>query len=232
MAVRPMLFTPEMADAAWRGVKTQTRRLLPHQPREIPSPHHKPIVHEGAALFRTIDGEAETVPLPFEYGDLLWVRETWRAGADWDQTKPSDLWAADPIWYEADGDCRERVAPVPGFVPGKRRPSIFMPRWASRMTLQVLEVRVQRLRDIERTDAIAEGVQPVHDPQEPRGLPGYLNYLDADDVFFGDSAPVLSFSTLWDKLNAPRDWDWDRNPWVAVATFRRLRVNINEKAAA
>jgi hypothetical protein len=100
-------------------------------------------------------------------------------------------------------------------------PSIFMPRWASRITLEIMEVRVQRVQEISEEDAIAEGVEkhgefpnitPWKNYQLSPGSPGCMNF----------SIARRSFNSLWDSINAKRGFGWDKNPWVWAITFRRI----------
>jgi hypothetical protein len=93
------------------------------------------------------------------------------------------------------------------------RPSIFMPRWASRITLEVTEVRVQRLQEVTEDDALAEGVEPLKHiaPDQPLLTGGTA----------GEQPHRLAFSVLWDSINGERA-SWVSNPWVWAVSFRRL----------
>jgi hypothetical protein len=141
-------------------------------------------------------------------GDRLWVREAWAVGKPCDDIRPRDLaeyndessqlavdYKADAhrIWGDT-GDC------------GKTRPGIHMPRWASRITLEVTGVRVERVQSISEADAIAEGVGSWR--------PDTMRYVAQN--------PVQEFSELWDSINAERGYSWESNPWVWVVGFRRL----------
>ena len=118
---------------------------------------------------------------PYEIGDHLWVRETW-----W----PSQV-DLRGVYYKADGvQCK------------KWRPSIFMPRWVSRITLEVTGLKVERIQEITEEDAKAEGVPIIH--------------TEIEDI----SWYRPSFATLWDSLNAKRVYSWESNPWVQVITFK------------
>ena len=128
------------------------------------------------------------------------MRETYAFEQDADGCKPSEV--ASCTWYAADGDGAKAHAtgayPV-GYPRGKWRPSIHMPRWASRITLEVIGVRIERLQSITYDDAIAEG----WDPACGQG---------ADDWF----------AELWGEINGPQSWT--TNPWVWVVEFRRAAV--------
>ncbi len=155
-------------------------------------------------------------------GDRLWVREAWRL-AEMDGTDDGEV-CDGKIAYRADGalmgmqldyswalDHVDVSHPEP-----KWRPSIHMPRWASRLTLEVTDVRVERVQDITPKDALAEGIN--------------IDNLDCvDDLCFGgrgcpnceSQAPEM-FEELWDSINAKRGFGWDVNPWVWCISFRRI----------
>lgn len=190
MKQRPLRYSGPMVRATRADAKTQTRRIV-----------------KGAALeWLERDGfTPEFVALPenglcpYGYtGDQLWVREAWRAVAEVDHLPPRDLNPAHRIWYEADAPHQ------PGF--GKYRPSMFMPRWASRITLEITRVRVERLQDISADDARAEGC-----PDKP--IPG------AEQASV-DLLAKLWYHDLWEQINGPGSWE--ANPWVWVVEFRRL----------
>jgi hypothetical protein len=139
--------------------------------------------------------------LPWQRGINLWVREAWRTTGDdgrADYLPPRDIQKHD-VWHEADGEAHWRT------LVGKLRPSMFMPRWASRITLDVTGVRVERLQDISAADALAEGItlHPDHHSR-PR------------DSRYG---PVATYKDLWDSINGPGSWA--ANPWVWVISFSR-----------
>lgn len=142
-------------------------------------------------------------PLPYSVGDRLWVREAWRAAMQFDATKPRDIPQSALIVPEASADIR---------LGGKLRPGMFMPRWASRLTLIVTDVRVQRLQEISEADATAEGVSP--DPC-------------ANELAWQHYVPhAIAFERLWDSLARPGA-TWADNPWVAAITFETHHCNID-----
>ena len=152
----------------------------------------------------------------FNVGDRLWVRETLRRDALDKLSYASDMTRA--RWSD-------RYISASGLVEWdaanhKRRsiPSIHMPRWASRLTLEVTDVRVQRLQSISEEDASAEG---MHEFKLPNGsVFGYdKNGTPGPDV--ADTA-IAAFAFLWERLNAKRGNGWDTNPWVWVIGFRRV----------
>lgn len=208
---RPILFSAAMVRAILNGSKSQTRRVITPQPT-------KPVdgIAHIALMPPKANGEYEELwwkngghlvgPVPgprYFKGQVLWVREAWRVRADLDGVKPRDLAPSVP-WYCATGSGfgDEEPSGCAGGL-GKKRPGMFMPRWASRITLVVTDVRVQRLQEISEEDAKAEGIT------EPKPIMGTAGY-------------VAAFSYLWDEINGKR-WPWtDSNPWVWAITFRRV----------
>lgn len=220
MTERPIPFSGPMVRAILAGTKTQTRRVV------------KPVGDDNGFVlqdygrgwwpYRSDDGESpmkgdRELPHRCPYGatgDRLWVREAWRVGTKWDSTKPSDLAPRRmTVEFEAGGyGCKGiddsgwafHDAPVlerPEWV-GKLRPGMFMPRWASRLTLEVTEIRVERLQDISEADARAEGYE--------LGAPPCI-----DD-------PRRWYRYLWEQINGAGSWD--ANPWVWMVGFKKLEV--------
>lgn len=195
MADRPILFSGPMVRALLDGCKTQTRRILkePYGTMEIVGEEWRPIHTKVKAR------------------DRLWVREAWRCNG----------WATDlaTIFYAAsEGDgytamCEQYpVANKPPLrITAGWRPSIHMPRWASRMTLTVTAVRVERLQDISEDDAAAEGWP--HAESGGKGAP------------LRDAYPIGWYGNLWDDINGPGAWS--ANPWVAAYTFTVERQNVD-----
>ena len=217
MKERPILMSAPMVRAILDGTKTQTRRVVKPTmtaPKVAPL-HMEPWIIDGeqeiddhglpcwSGFHPDYPGEAKWFSCPYGgIGERLWVREThalvpmtaYRASDGVQQTiDPNDPDHA--AIYRAGWDRSD---------PGTRwRPSIFMPRWASRITLEITDVRVQRVQEITVEDAMHEGI----------------------------TAPMLNdkystmrggFSILWDEINAARGYDWASNPWVWALTFRRV----------
>lgn len=241
---RPILFSPEMVQAILAGRKTQTRRIIKPQPcwdenqvkwvwdvktkgRAAWGPeYHRPSM---GALF----GMQDACPYG-RAGERLWVRETWQLLL----ARPVSWGAGEDDWdYDAEeADGIPKTEPIMGgsllyLADGDKkrcnwwRPSIHMPRWASRINLEIIKVRVERLQDISESDAIGEGVMKnwIGDncPPEYDGEWENYAYPDGYDCFPCDSARE-SFSTLWDSINAKRGFSWDVNPWVWVIEFKVL----------
>lgn len=198
MKERPILFSAPMVRALINGTKTQTRRAV-----KLTEAGH---VKEpgGHRRWHPADPNASLACPYGQPGDRLWVRETWAKPFDVPDAKlegrvtyRSDFRESHVLgMVRADGAMADRV---------KWKPSIYMPRWASRITLEVTGVRVERLQDISVTDAIAEAVN-VH--QDHHGKPRTSIY-----------SPVQAYRDLWESINGPDSWD--ANPWVWVVEFKR-----------
>jgi len=194
---RPILFSGEMVRAILDGRKTQTRRVLRPQPVGLSL---KGVFGRRAVFFEPGSGTETHTPICRDWrcpygqpGDRLWVRETWR------EDSPDDPEGA---VYRADAPID-----VPGF---KWKPSIFMPRWASRLTLEITGVRVEQLQEISGEDCLAEGVD--------RAQMAEMTYITMP-MFMRDR-----YRKLWDSLNAKRGFGWDVNPWVWVLEFQRIQA--------
>lgn len=217
---RPILMRPELVCASLKDLKTQTRRVITPQPKA-----HGPGVYgsryaggpDWGFWLPKPDGRMyseQTWRCPYgEPGDQLWVRETWRP---WEDPKT----CIDGILFKADGAFKEientreaadkwLEARGDGGIK-KWRPSIFMPRWASRLTLGITRVRIERVQEINCIDLRDEGIPcPSH---------------DFASGFCKGECPDLrrGFATGWTKINGDRGFGWDTNPWVWVIDFKRV----------
>lgn len=168
MADKPIIFSTPMVRALLAGNKTQTRRVLKVDLREgIDS-----IFSEGRKMWEGCSwtgDRRETIPVRYFSGDRLWVREHWRAANAYDDLSPSAMGGEESIYYEADQVWQTWGWPLPVGPEDRFRQAMHMPRWASRLTLIVSDVRVQRLQDISEADAWAEGCKPgiVNDQGNP-----------------------------------------------------------------
>jgi hypothetical protein len=198
---RPILFSGPMVRAILQGRKTQTRRIIkPDWSRCLDLDDAD---DRGKAIERCLYGQP---------GDRLWVRETWTpdhaafypnfpcvyradAGYEYDRNEKGETYSIEQkAWY-----------------PYRWRPSIFMPRWASRITLEITGVRVERLQDISEADAIAEGCAASHPS------------IDAISREFGYPDFARSqFAQLWESINGLDSWS--ATPWVWVVEFNRLEA--------
>jgi len=202
MKERPILFGGEMVRAILDGRKTQTRRVINPQPEwQLTAPR----VVDGKWLFGSVaSGYAQDVwRCPYgQPGDHLWMRETWATPGNFDHIKPSELGAS----HFSSTELVYRATSEHGDAYYTWRPSIFMPRWASRITLEVTGVRAERVQEISEEDAKAEGVTAWH-PRDP------------SIVFRPEGSYRNGFHQLWDSINAKRGYAWDSNPWVWVVEF-------------
>ena len=245
MKERPILFSGSMVRAILDGRKTQTRRIMRHQPRFIESaniPHwridcdHMSVPFDPACESLLRSSLCHHFDGPAAPGGRLWVRESWQIfdphpdgdgdalGVDrikhgqrapWDGVvnERAIEWVAA---YRADGDVAHKTHGAALW-----RPSIHMPRWASRLTLDVTAVRVERLQAISEDDARAEGVRefPLQE-----GAPGAWWTADPSaGAAMHARDPVAAFRKLWDSINGDRA-SWDSNPWVWVVEFARAEV--------
>jgi hypothetical protein len=180
MKERQILFKPEMVNAILEGRKTQTRRVV----KKPALPDLVEYLYEDFT-----EGWLECCPYG-KVGDRLFVREAWSIAEKKFDPEVSR------IVYRADG-----VDPLPDATGRARwRPSIHMPRAASRLTLEVTEVRIERLHDISEEDARAEGVRP--------------------DPFRRTYTAINSFHVLWIDINGIDSWD--SNPWVWRICFKKV----------
>lgn len=199
-----------MVRAILKDRKTQTRRIVK------PQPFHGEII-DGQLV-----DEGAVSECPFEVGMELWVREThyWDRYEKLPKDKPADF--PMDFYYRADGECCEQIPECQCGLKLKTqwRPSIFMPRWASRITLEIVEVRVERLQDISDGDCLAEGIST----SKERGLGsgGFKDYHSPAGHFneYGFCEPCNSYRTLWESING--DGSWKLNPWVWVIEFKKL----------
>jgi hypothetical protein len=164
-------------------------------------------------------------------GDRLWVRESCRAFEFAKNGLDAVEYLADRSWQAIDNtqEAAERwgamylyAGGTEGKKKGKTVPPIHMPRWASRLTLTVTDVRVQLLQEISEADAIAEGCRPFFDENNPRQVPCPNGSTMEMMPLRG---PIDDFRNLWNSINGPDAWE--SNPWVAAYTFEVSRKNID-----
>jgi len=227
MKERPILFSGEMVRAILAGKKTQTRRIV--KPKGVSNDVARWLHHMAKGV---------QMKCPYGIaGDQLWVKETWRIGA-WREdgrmaidykatpelthtpwvTIPDDNGEKfDEYYIKLSDECERKgiVAEDDGYYhwePGKAplswRSSRFMPRWASRVLLDVVNVRTARVQDISEEDAFAEGIEAPRTGISDWGEP---------------AEAIYEYKRLWDYLNFKRGFGWDTNPWVWVIEFRELK---------
>lgn len=222
MNAKPILFSAPMIRALLEGRKTQTRRIIESQPKVSDE--------EAKVLPAAWDAGFVDVKCPYgEPGDLLWVKESWRVPSILDDLSGKQIadkavdagyrlpWC--PIKYDADGTLNSVKAwsefgfTLNSAVPGRYRHARFMPRWASRITLKIKKIRVERLQDIIEQDAQAEGCGAIVDYAVGRTY-------------------RTEFQELWRSIHGPESWQ--QNPWLWVIEFEVIKQNIDAvlKAAA
>ena len=213
---RPIIFTGDSVLGILECHKTQTRRVMP----ALKHPEwtgYMILANKSYAIEcgpDYPDDESDCVKNPYGVtGDRLWVRETWATGKSLDRMNVMQIVKSAseagfspgaPIWYRADGayqawgDDDERDFDGKGRI----RAAMFMPRWASRLTLELTDVRVERVQDIGDDDCKSEGCVQI--------IPEY---------------PRNQFRDVWDSINAKRGYGWEKNPWVWAITFKKLESN-------
>lgn len=225
MRERPILFSGQMVRAILEGRKTQTRRVVNPQPY---------LNREWNLEWSTRDGKESTLcwiatrgdEVVWDFGpgcgapgDKLSVREAWGVGS-----RP-DPWGgyegieyrADVEYLQDDGDllyCHKVETPEDVYLCDYKsgwKPSIYMPRWASRIDLEITEVRVQRLQEITEEDARAEGVEPMGEPGVAPGFAG-MKFLPH----------ASAFVNLWDSING-KTHPWASDPWVWAVSFKVVK---------
>ena len=200
MKERPILFSAPMVRAILSGAKTQTRRVW-KMPRgcswyaEMGGERDGWFVDEGAPWWLHVS----ECRCPYgQPGDRLWVREAFmHEAADycWEASVSIPCRPAVTVYRAVHDEHESRCA---GW-----KPSIHMPRALSRITLEITDVRVERLQDISVRDSIAEGI-PAGGPENPDGI------------------ELRDFRALWESINGPGSWD--ANPWLWVVSFRKLEA--------
>lgn len=231
MKERPILFSGSMVNAILEGRKTMTRRVVNPQPRKCRSGWEwvtrKATWHWPGGLHTCLYGQP---------GDRLWVRETICSHRGFGfplGSSPQRNTLGELVWsYNADHLEPDSVT--------TRKPSIFMPRWASRITLEIVDIRVERLQAIGIDEISAEGFEvPVSSEGCPPGKVKLLTRLTdkhnhppiaylpkkptADDFYRAE------FASGWDGLNSKRGFGWKTNPRVWVLEFRRVKPKRTPK---
>ena len=206
MKERPIIMSGNHPKLILDGIKTQTRRVIKPQPKEDIAQWTTgdPFFH---FFYRSANAGYSTTRIKCPYGQVgsgLWVRETWAADKRYDHLKPSEIPDTAKIYY-----LDRSIHSVGGYSLfteiGKVRPSMFMCEWMSRITLEITEVRVERVQEISQRDIIAEACN-----------------ADIKWQIGGEEyAPLkTNFASVWDSLNAKRGYSWSSNPFVWVINFK------------
>ncbi len=225
MKEHPMLFSGAMVRAILDGLKKQTRRVVDIKKFGVNETHEsRGAFRRDGNLWKSSAGRfnvwSDPIPCPYgASGDRLWVKETFALHSDcsgygcvcYRASCPDgsremiceDEGNGDPIGIGKEVELSEMHPPL-------WKPSIFMPRWASRITLEIVSVRVERLQEISEADAIAEGVERLK-------RPGFWKAYNCKEGFCATAA--RSYETLWNEINGPGSAD--ANPWVWVVEFKK-----------
>ncbi|HEX5426525.1 MAG TPA: hypothetical protein VFW94_23460 [Candidatus Acidoferrales bacterium] len=225
----PIIFSPHSVREILAGRKTQTRRVIKRYSDEgVSTPAS---YYDGMFWFE----DGDTMALECSYGglgDRLWVKEPWSLGKSHDERTPHEVWShlqntrqGVTVLYKAGGwksvapfERQEPVYPDNEPMPewaGKRRHAMFMPRWASRITLEITDQRAERLQDISEKDIAAEGVH-IPSPFVGVGSDGYP--IESEHC---DKDPWWFWQQTWDSINGEKH-PWSANPLVWALTFRRI----------
>lgn len=212
MAEQPIIFSAPMIRALLDGRKTQTRRVIKDAIGDLDRPM---MMDDGSWHVVSSRGtDMSPIRVPWRVGDRLWVRENIYGD--------ENPWGGQQgVRYVADNDLNCELGFHKGFFKlrlyaggeGRIVPSIHMPRWASRLTLDVADVRVERLQDISEADAIAEGLKPAPG--------GWWSGAEGQS----GTTPRVAYALLWHSLHGPDAWS--ANPWVTATTFEVARANID-----
>lgn len=218
MKEHPILFSTEMVQALLQGRKSQTRRVIKHQPfdnTEIDGNFFEGR-HKG---YVKVDGHPDW-QRQFAYhfcnysiGDLLWVRETW-VGHNRSKFKDYLSFQSGGYWFAYKADGKEKF---PNGEVIKWKPSIFMPKTAARIWLEVTDIRVERLQDINEEDAKAEGAEKVWQDEK-----GNFWFPASESIrTVGEHGDFKTgFNSIWHGINGEESWN--QNPWVWVISFKVL----------
>lgn len=229
MKEHPILFSTQMVQAILEDRKTMTRRVIKVSPESI----YKGLNTKGRHEFCDFSGGYQwikSVPPKYKVGDILWVRETHYRYGVWKKNGLSK--AGKQKWkFHADKQFAEvRYFDNPPEVIQKKtrsvgwykRSSLFMPKWACRLYLEITDIKIECLRDISGQDAILEGIESA----VYEGKTYYKDYIedktpkDGIPYFPSRRNPVISFQTLWGSINTFESWK--ENPWVWVLSFRKI----------
>jgi hypothetical protein len=204
---KPILFSNPMVQALIRGEKTQTRRIVK---QAIEWDVNWIVSKETETHYCMRAGTQYSLPFftpKYQVGDILWVRETWRKANGF------------PTGYRYDWRATAEEDGAPIDEPWK--PSIFMPKDACRIFLEVTDIRVERLNEITEADALAEGVERWTEERmksKPTHYKLYFHEKGSECSYA--SCPIDSYETLWKKINGEKSWS--ENLFVWVYTFKQV----------
>lgn len=203
MAIKPILFNTKMVRAILEGRKSCTRRLVKPEPQGYFEVNEEPLY-----IYDT-DGNQGKITPPYQPGDILYVRETWKKAPNG--------------YYYYESWQKNGVADIT-----KWKPSIHMPKEAARIWLKVTDVRVERLHDITEDGALREGAQGMRCDHAALGVYGCTDCMNTGWI----EPPQVEFMQIWDSAIKKSDLDrygWNANPWVWVIEFERCKKPEEDK---
>lgn len=230
MKFRPILFSTPMVQAILDGRKTQTRRLCNPYPWDKPCKSdydyydHQEGGHvldsEGLEEYlKNLDLYNKSQKPKYNVDDILWVRETWQQETKEFETEIGKGWVSTGRYvYRTDNVKLPEESE--GF--GKWRPSIHMPKEAARIFLEVTDVRVEKLQDISKKDAIAEGIKFMDMPDPLKGQ-GFVKDFTVNN--WHDENPIYLLKSLWQSIYGAESWE--QNPYVWVYSLERVEKPEN-----
>lgn len=254
MSDRGIIFSAPMVRALLEGRKSQTRRLLKPAPDWLPEVRttrcHSGLFWPVGGLGQQCGMPLLASKVPYAPGDRLYVREaywiatrysygTTSGGCDLPPPRLATR-KYDPVHYSADGNppnCANRhygddglrggwfAAPDP-YAIWKQYPSIHMPRWASRLWLEVTDVRVQRIAEISEDDARAEGIQSY---RPDHSVATFHHHTVPEHRNYGFINARRAFEDLWDSLHTKPGETWADNPWIVAVSFTVHPGNIDRR---
>jgi len=235
MSEKPILFSAEMVRAILEGRKTQTRLVIKPQPKVVHALCNDYSIETNCIFENSNDWR---IHCPYgRPGDRLWVRETHYRFGHWVKNGYTPAGrqrykfvpdSDDVLYFDNEPIIEKRRGKnIHGWY---KRPSIFMPQWASRINLLVKDIRVERVQDISDDDAFAEGIdyRKCKSYCTPEDLQnnlrnGHLCWTNHVDYRSG-------FCLLWDSINAKRGYSWESNPWVWVVEFEEyIRKKLDKQ---
>ncbi|KKL63044.1 hypothetical protein LCGC14_2179100, partial [marine sediment metagenome] len=217
----PIIFNTEMVKAILDNRKSQTRRVIKPQP--TPEPDRIEYYGEKIGWGWVPTSRSGKIGIfkppgykcPYgEIGEKMWVRETWaKVGDNEDDIHGSRYCGSyGSVYFKADY--------LPSDDHLKWKPSIFMPRWASRIDLEITDIRVERVQDIKERDCESEGIEVAESIGDYAGA---LWTARTEKATFNFSNAQSAFQYLWDSINAKRGYGWKVNPFVWVIDFKEIK---------
>lgn len=239
MKERPIIFSAPMVRAILDGTKTQTRRIVNGIDPDMPSGHFFKEYDQGFVALEYIDGhyhpwDGVAFRCPYgKPGDRLWVRETFHTSLIGDAGTAIDYKAGPETTNEQPYSNFTTSIEAYEWTAQKYKkhwmPSIHMPRWASRILLEVTDVRVERVQAISEADAIDEGIDTMIDQHQTKYCRWHHAHYSDEGVCIDPGecdccgySYVQHYTALWDSTNAKRGYGWEANPWVWVVEFKRI----------